>query len=102
MLVCAALSGCGSDEHPGEGGTLRGTYSSFPDALDPSLAFSLEAATALHDTYIPLLTYAPENGKAGTELIPGLAKALPKIDRGGRRYTLQLRPGAAWSADTPR
>jgi peptide/nickel transport system substrate-binding protein len=101
LLVCAVLSGCGSGDDPGEGGTLRGTYNSFPDALDPSLAFSLEAATALHDTYIPLLTYAPESGAAGTELIPGLAKSLPKIDRGGRRYTLRLRPGLKYSDGRP-
>ncbi len=101
LLACAALAGCGSGGDSGGGETLRGTYNSFPDYLDPSLAFSLEAATALHDTYIPLLTYAPENGKAGTELIPGLAKALPKIDRGGRRYTLQLRPGLRYSDGSP-
>ena len=101
VLVCLAFAGCGSSGDSGEGGTLRGTYNSFPDALDPSLAFSLEAATALHDTYIPLLTYAPENGKAGVELIPGLAKALPKIDDGGRRYTLQLRPELKYSDGSP-
>jgi peptide/nickel transport system substrate-binding protein len=101
VLVCLAFAGCGASGDSGEGGTLRGTYNSFPDALDPSLAFSLEAATALHDTYIPLLTYAPENGKAGVELIPGLAKALPKIDDGGRRYTLQLRPGLKYSDGKP-
>jgi peptide/nickel transport system substrate-binding protein len=97
LFFCLALAGCGSSGVSSEGGTLTGTYNSFPDALDPGLAFSLEAATALHDTYYPLLTYAPANGKAGTELIPGLAKSLPKIDRGGRRYTLQLRPGLRYS-----
>lgn len=101
LLVCAALAGCGSADEPSEGGTLRGTYLSFPDYLDPSLAFSLEAATALHDTYFPLLTYAPAGGRAGTELIPGLAKSLPKIDRGGRRYTLALRPGLRYSDGRP-
>lgn len=101
LLVCAALAGCGSADEPSDGGTLRGTYLSFPDYLDPSLAFSLEAATALHDTYYPLLTYAPASGKAGTELIPGLAKALPKIDHGGKRYTLQLRPGLRYSDGKP-
>lgn len=55
----------------------------------------------MHNSYIPLLTYAPESGKAGTELIPGLAKALPKIDQGGRRYTLFLRPGLKYSDGTP-
>jgi len=101
LLIGAALAGCGSSGGSGEGGTLTGTYNSFPDALDPGLAFSLEAATALHDTYIPLLTYAPESGKAGTELIPGLAKALPKIDDGGRRYALRLRPGLKYSDGSP-
>ena len=101
LLICAALAGCGSSGSSDQGGTLTGTYNSFPDALDPGLAFSLEAGTALHDTYIPLLTYAPESGKAGTELIPGLAKALPKIDRGGRRFTLQLRPGLRYSDGRP-
>lgn len=97
LLACLALAGCGSGGDSSEGGTLRGTYLYFPDYLDPSLSFSLEGATALHASYIPLLTYAPESGTAGTKLIPGLAKALPKIDQGGRRYTLQLRPGLEYS-----
>jgi peptide/nickel transport system substrate-binding protein len=101
LLICAALAGCGSSGSSSDGGTLTGTYNSFPDALDPGLAFSLEAATALHDTYFPLLTYAPAGGKAGTELIPALAKSLPKIDRDGRRYTLQLRPGLRYSDGRP-
>lgn len=101
LLLCAALAGCGSSEDSSEGGVLRGSYLSFPDALDPGLAFTLEGATALHPVYIPLLTYAPESGKAGTELVPGLAKSLPKIDQGGRRYTLFLRPGLEYSDGTP-
>jgi len=100
-LVAAALTGCGSSDQPGQDRVLRGTFISFPDYLDPALSFSLEGATALHDTYIPLLTYAPESGKAGTELIPGLAEDLPKIDQGGRRYTLFLRPGLEYSDGTP-
>lgn len=101
LLLCAALAGCGSSENSTDGGVLRGSYLSFPDALDPGLSFTLEGATALHPVYIPLLTYAPESGKAGTELVPGLAKSLPKIDQGGRRYTLFLRPGLEYSDGTP-
>lgn len=99
-MLCIALAGCGSGGSQ-EDGTLRGTYSSFPEYLDPALNFSLEGATALANTYVPLLTYEHANGKAGTELIPGLATALPKIDQGGRRYTLQLRPGLEYSDGTP-
>lgn len=101
FLLCAALAGCGSEGSQENDRTLRGTYSSFPEYLDPALNFSLEGATALANTYLPLLTYKHANGKAGTELIPGLAESLPKIDQGGRRYTLQLRPGLEYSDGTP-
>lgn len=99
-MACAVLAGCGSGGSQSDG-TLRGTISSFPEYLDPGLNFSLEGATALANTYIPLLTYEHANGKAGTELIPGLADDLPKIDQGGRRYTLKLRPGLKYSDGTP-
>lgn len=100
FLAGAVLAGCGSGGSR-EDGTLRGTYSSFPEYLDPALSFSLEGATAMANTYVPLLTYEHANGKAGTELIPGLAEDLPRIDRDGLRYTLQLRPGLEYSDGTP-
>lgn len=101
LLGCALLSGCGSSADSGEGETLRGTYDSFPDSLDPGLSFTLEGSTALHDTYVPLLTHPSAGGSAGTRVIPGLARSLPKIDQGGRRYTLRLRPGLKYSDGTP-
>jgi peptide/nickel transport system substrate-binding protein len=102
VLACAALAGCGSSSAGGQqGGTLTGTYTAFPESLDPGLSFTLEGATALQNVYIPLLTYAHADGKAGTKLIPGLAKELPKIDKGGKRYTLFLRPGLKYSDGTP-
>jgi peptide/nickel transport system substrate-binding protein len=102
LLVCAALGGCGSSsEDSRQGGTLTGTYTAFPESLDPGLSFTLEGATALQNVYIPLLTYAHANGAAGTKLIPGLAKELPQIGEGGKRYTLFLRPGLQYSDGTP-
>lgn len=103
LLVCVAVAGCGSssEDAGGEGGTLTGTYTAFPESLDPGLNFTLEGATALQNVYIPLLTYAHANGAAGTELIPGLAEDLPQIDQGGKRYTLFLRPGLEYSDGTP-
>jgi peptide/nickel transport system substrate-binding protein len=103
--ACAALAGCGSSSEDsgdgGKGGTLTGTYTAFPESLDPGLNFTLEGATALQNVYMPLLTYAHADGAAGTELIPGLAEDLPKIDQGGKRYTLYLRPGLEYSDGTP-
>jgi peptide/nickel transport system substrate-binding protein len=102
VLVCASLGGCGSSsEDSRQGGTLTGTYTAFPESLDPGLSFTLEGATALQNVYLPLLTYAHANGAAGTKLIPGLAKELPQIDQGGKRFTLFLRPGLQYSDGTP-
>ena len=55
----------------------------------------------MQNTYLPLLTYAHADGAAGSVVIPALAKSMPKIDQGGRRYTLHLRPGLEYSDGTP-
>jgi peptide/nickel transport system substrate-binding protein len=99
-FLALAVWGCGGGEGH-EGGTLRGASISFPDYLDPGLSYTLEGWTAMYNTYIPLLTYAHASGKAGTELIPGLAESLPKVSDGGRTYTLFLRPGLEYSDGTP-
>jgi len=97
-----ALSACGeSSEDPDGGGTLRVTYNAFPDYLDPALSYTLEGWTAMYATYIPLLTYAHAEGDAGSEVIPGLAKALPEVTNGGKTYTLYLRDGLKYSDGTP-
>jgi peptide/nickel transport system substrate-binding protein len=102
LALAIGASGCGSSAEGGkEGGTLRVTYASFPDALDPALAFSGEGFTAMYDTYIPLLTYAHANGKGGSKVIPGLARSLPKISADGKAYTLVLRKGLRYSDGTP-
>jgi peptide/nickel transport system substrate-binding protein len=96
LVACGGSSDDGSNRT-----TLRTTYASFPDYLDPALSYTLEGWTAMWNTYIPLLTYAHAGGEAGTEIIPGLAKALPKVTDGGRTYTLSLRPGLKYSDGTP-
>jgi peptide/nickel transport system substrate-binding protein len=113
VLVLAAvaalgLASCGSssDESSGggggkKGGTLNGTYASFPDYMDPALSYTAEGWTAMADVYTPLLTYKHANGVEGSEVIPGLAKELPKITNGGKTYTLFLRPGLKYSDGTP-
>ena len=95
-----SLASCGSSSGK-EGGTLRVTFASFPDYLDPALSYTAEGWTAMYDTYIPLLTYAHANDAAGSEVIPGLAKSLPKITDSGKTYTLFLRKGLKYSDGTP-
>jgi peptide/nickel transport system substrate-binding protein len=100
--VALVVAGCGSSDDSAPGAsTLKVTFASFPDHLDPALSYTIEGLTAMSETYIPLVTYARANGEAGTKLIPGLAKALPKITDGGRTYTLFLRKGLRYSDGTP-
>ena len=52
------------------------------------------------EIYIPLLTYKHAEGVEGSEVVPGLAKEMPKITNGGKTYTLTLRPGLKYSDGT--
>lgn len=97
-----ALVSCGSsDDSGGKGGTLNGTYASFPDYMDPALSYTAEGWTAMGEVYIPLLTYKHAEGVEGAEVVPGLAKEMPKISNGGKTYTLFLRPGLKYSNGKP-
>jgi peptide/nickel transport system substrate-binding protein len=100
MVVAASLASCGGASGK-EGGTLTGSYASFPDYLDPSISYTAEGWTAMYDTYLPLLTYAHANGAAGSKVVPALAKSLPKVSNGGKTYTLTLRKGLKYSDGTP-
>jgi peptide/nickel transport system substrate-binding protein len=84
-----------------EGGTLKGAYTSFPDYMDPQISYTAEGWTAMRPVYIPLLTYKAAAEAEGSEIIPGLAKELPKVTNGGKTYTLFLRPGLKYSNGEP-
>lgn len=84
-----------------EGGILKATYASFPDYMDPQLSYTAEGWTAMGEVYIPLLTYKHANGVEASEVVPGLAKELPKVTNGGKTYTLFLRPGLKYSDGKP-
>jgi peptide/nickel transport system substrate-binding protein len=94
-------SGSGSETEGNEGGTLKGAYTSFPDYMDPQISYTAEGWTAMRPVYIPLLTYNHANGEEGAEVIPGLAKELPKVTNGGKTYTMFLRPGLKYSNGEP-
>jgi peptide/nickel transport system substrate-binding protein len=101
-LAVLLVTGCGSSsEQSSSHRTLTGSYTSFPDYLDPALSFTAEGWSAMQNVYIPLLTYRHASGDAGTELIPGLARELPKISKDGKAYTLYLRRGLRYSNGKP-
>ncbi|HET9154303.1 MAG TPA: ABC transporter substrate-binding protein [Solirubrobacterales bacterium] len=101
LVSCGGGGGSSSSGGGKEGGTLNATYASFPDYLDPQLSYTQEGWTAMADVYIPLLTYKHAEGSEGSEVIPGLAKEMPKISNGGKTYTLFLRPGLKYSDGKP-
>jgi peptide/nickel transport system substrate-binding protein len=99
LVACGSSGGASSGGK--EGGTLNATFAGFPDYLDPGLSYTQEGWTAMGETYLPLLTFAHADGAAGGQVIPALAKAMPKITNGGKTYTLFLRPGLKYSDGTP-
>jgi peptide/nickel transport system substrate-binding protein len=100
-VACLGLASCGGGSGGKQGGTLTGSYASFPDYLDPALSYTAEGWTAMYDTYLPLLTYKHADGEEGAEIVPALAESLPEISADGKTYTLKLRDGLKYSDGTP-
>ncbi|MDG4663205.1 ABC transporter substrate-binding protein [Mycobacterium sp. 236(2023)] len=102
-LSAFGVAACGSDDSSGggEGGDITINATSFPDYIDPQLSYTLEGWEVLWNVYTPLLTYKHAAGKEGTEVVPGLAEALPEISPDGLTYKLKLRPDMKYSDGTP-
>lgn len=104
IALSTCLAGCGGgsdrDEAPVDGGKITLTQESRPDSLDPALSHEAVSAQALWLVYTPLLTYERQEGTGGSALIPGLAKAMPRVSADGRTYRLALREGLEYSDAT--
>lgn len=98
--LALAVAGCGGGGHATKG-TVVVSQTGAPDSLDPALSYTYNGWQPLWLVYTPLLTYRHAEGAAGTRLIPGLARALPAISDGGRRYRLRLRAGVRYSDGRP-
>jgi peptide/nickel transport system substrate-binding protein len=81
------------------GGTATLIVGAF-QSLDPQVGFLTTNSEAEYVVYTPLLTFAHKNGVAGTDLIPGLASALPQVTNHGLTYTLTLRKGLRYADGT--
>jgi peptide/nickel transport system substrate-binding protein len=99
VVALLVLSACGSDKN--KGGSVTVLMGTAPDFLDPAMGYTTQAAEPDWISYTPLLTYAHEEGEAGTKLIPGLAEALPQISSDGKTYTFTLRKGLVYSDGKP-
>jgi peptide/nickel transport system substrate-binding protein len=104
-VVAFGIAACGADQEgattgPG-GGDINITVTSFPDYVDPQLSYTLGGFEVLWNVYTPLLTYKHVRGAAGTQVVPGLAEAMPEISPDGKTYKLKLRSNMNYSDGTP-
>jgi peptide/nickel transport system substrate-binding protein len=97
----SATSTGGSTAGYAPGGTLKVSFGTAPDSLDPGYGYTAQALEADTQVYTPLVTYAHKSGAAGTVVIPGLATALPVVTDSGKTYTMTLRKGLTFSNGTP-
>jgi peptide/nickel transport system substrate-binding protein len=108
VLVAAAMvaAGCGDSDDGGanagnSGGSLAIAQTSQPDSLDPALAYTSNSWEPLWLVYTAPLTYRHAEGQEGTELIPGVAEALPEISADGKTYEFKVREGLKYSNGKP-
>jgi peptide/nickel transport system substrate-binding protein len=85
----------------GSGGTVTLLMGSAPQSIDPAKDYTTQGSEINWLVYTGLTTYQHADGKAGNNLIPGLATALPKITDGGKTYTATLRKGLKFSDGKP-
>jgi hypothetical protein len=104
LLAMIALGGClGDDERRGsalEGGTASVALGDAPVVLDPALV-PPAGNDPLWLVYTPPLTYRRAEGREGTELVPGVARALPEVSGDGTIYSLRVRRGLRFSNGRP-
>ena len=117
VLLLAALSlfviaACGDDDDSGDsggggggggksGGSITISQTSQPDHLDPALTYTVNGIEPLWLVYTPLITYPHKPAPEGSELIPGLAEALPDVSEDGKTYKLKMREGLKYSDGSP-
>jgi peptide/nickel transport system substrate-binding protein len=97
----ATSTAAASSSSGASGGSVTLLMGTPPQSLDPGMDYTTQGAEPNWLTYTGLTTYAHANGTAGTQLIPGLATALPVISDGGKTYTATLRKGLVFSNGKP-
>lgn len=109
--LALVVSACGGG---GGGGTSTSSTAgkTFPllklawgttDYMDPGLSYRLESWQLFQDTYIGLVIKAHVSCKTGncTQILPGLAEAMPTTNSAGTDYKFTLRKGLKYSDGSP-
>jgi peptide/nickel transport system substrate-binding protein len=103
--VAALAAGCGSGSSSSSGGsggvrnggTLRAGIPDDPDHLDTGISYAVEGWELLEATNNGLLTFRKASGSAGSQVVPDIATAMPRVSDGGLTYTFHLHPGVRFS-----
>lgn len=99
--ACGGGDDGGGGGEPRKGGSITIAQTSQPDFLDPALSYTVNGWEPMWLVYTPPFTYKRAEGKAGTELIPGLAEELPEVSEDGKTYSFTIRKGIEYSDGTP-
>src|SRR5918912_310542 len=97
MLAAYGVAGNRSHAKPTKSfGTLRAVLDTI-DYLDPQQAYTGQSWWSMWNVWETLITYRHVDGPAGYKLVPGLARSLPTVSSGGRKYTFFMRKGVRYS-----
>jgi peptide/nickel transport system substrate-binding protein len=113
LSVATAAAGCGGGSGasspagsgggtPVSGGTLLAAIPANPDHLDAALSATTEGWEILEATNDGLMAFRRAGGGAGSQVVPDLATAMPKISDGGLLYTFHMRSGVRFSPPVDR
>src|SRR3954447_26588681 len=93
IVIAACGGGGGSNKSSGGGGGTPATSAKTggtinigtvgPDSYDPVMFQTVQANSALHLVYTPLLSYKDTTGPQGSQLVPGVAESIPQPTNGG-------------------
>ena len=78
------------------GGTARFNLDTI-DSTDPALGYFFTSWQLEYATCAKLLNYPDRPAPAGSRLVPEVARSLPAVSAGGRRYTFRIRDGFRFS-----
>jgi peptide/nickel transport system substrate-binding protein len=101
-IAIVALAALIAAVTPAAAATLVVASEADPDSLDPALAYAPEAWQVLVNCGEGLVAYRREAGRAGAEVVPALAAAMPSVADGGRRLVFRLRADARFGPPVDR
>ncbi|WP_367160369.1 ABC transporter substrate-binding protein [Kozakia baliensis] len=86
---------------PHRGGTLHLTADAAGGTLDPQINYTSQYLQLFVNAYDGLLTFRQAEGKAGLDVVPDLAEALPEVSPDGLSWRFILRQGIRFSDGRP-